>query len=425
MKLLKVTFLLFLFFIFIYGQNVQSQISYEQYIKQNIAKKVEIDVFLSNKGTWAQFSPELGYILGNSLSRDAHDKSFTVSTTQANGARTQVNYKNKTCRINVYGDSFAQCHQVSDGETWEEVLAARFGEPIRNFGMGGYGTYQSYRRMLKEEATKSNAKNIIFYIWGDDHQRSLLQCRYMAIKAWNDKMEPGLSFHGNFWPYMDFDLKTGKFTEHDNKLNTPRLLYKMTDKEWMFENLKDNLALQALLYIQGYTSDFDAIKMKQLAKWMKMDLDLNDKVNLTKNIEVLLDKYGYAANIYILEKLKKYAEIKGKNLMVVIFDPYKVTGALMQNQPRVDQDMVNYLSNEKINYFDMNVVHAEDYMKSKLTINEYYAKYFNGHYDPAGNLFFAFSIKDKLVNWLQPKPITYQNSDKQFIDFKGYLQGLR
>lgn len=417
--------MLFFSYASIFAQSKTQKMTYEQYIKQNVAKKSEIDIFLSNKGTWAQFSPELGYILGNSMPHDGRDKSFTISTVQKNGARTQVNYKDNTCRINVYGDSFAQCHQVSDGETWEEVLAANFGEPIRNFGMGGYGTYQSYRRMLKEESTNYKTKNIIFYIWGDDHQRNLLQCRYMAIKPWNDQMDPGFSFHGNFWPYMDFDLKTGKFTEHDNKLNTPKLLYKMTDAEWMYTNLKDNLALQALLFIQGYTTDFDAEKMSQLAKWLKVDFDANDKVNLVKNVENLLDKFGYAANIYILEKVKDYALKNNKNILIVIFDPYKVMSALMMNQPRIDQVMVDYLKKENFNYFDMNEVHANDFKNSNLSINDYYAKYFVGHYDPVGNMFFATAIKSKLVNWLNPKPITYQNSNKQYIDFKGYLQGVK
>ena len=407
------------------GQMNTEKTTYEQFIKANVANKVELEIFLSNKGTWAQFNPELGYILGNSMPHDGHNKNFTISTVQSNGARTQVNYKDKPCRINVYGNSFAQCHQVSDGETWEEVLAANFGEPIRNFGMGGYGTYQSYRRMLKEEATGNSAKNIIFYIWGDDHQRSLLQCRYMAIKAWNDKMDPGYSFHGNFWPYLDFDLATGKFTEHNNKLNTPQLLYRMTDKDWMYENLKDNLALQALLFIQGYTSDFDTSKMIQLAKWMNFELDVNDKEKLGTNLEILLNKFGYEANIFILRKIKEFASKYDKNVMIVIFDPYKVTSALMMDQVRPDQRLVDFLNSENFNYFDMNLIHADDFKKSNQSIGDYFKKYFVGHYDPAGNMFFASSIKNKLVEWLNPKPVTYQKSDKQYIDFKGYLQGVK
>jgi len=46
-----------------------------------------------------------------------------------------------------------------------------------------------------------------------------------------------------------------------------------------------------------------------------------------------------------------------------------------------------------------------------------------GHYSPQGNHFFAYSIKDKVVEWLDPKPIPYQQPDAQIINFKGYLQG--
>ena len=35
--------------------------------------------------------------------------------------------------------------------------------------MGGYGVYQGYRRMIREERTDHGAEYLIFYIWGDDH----------------------------------------------------------------------------------------------------------------------------------------------------------------------------------------------------------------------------------------------------------------
>lgn len=399
--------------------------SYASYILSNCPTKTEIDIFLNKQNVWAQYDPQLGYILGNSMPHDGRDNNYTISTVQKNGARTQINYSAKPCRINVFGDSFAQCHQVSDGETWEELLAANFGEPIRNFGVGGYGTYQSYRRLIKEETGKNKAENILFYIWGDDHQRSLLQTRYMAIKAWNDKMDPGYTFHGNFWPYLDFDLTTGKFTEHDNKLNTKELLYKMTDTAWMYSNLKDNLALQMLLYIQDYTTDVDTVKLKQLAQWMEVDIDFKNTAELKNNIYKLLNTFGYKANLYILDKLQAFAKNNNKNLMVIIFDPYKVTYELMMSLPRTDQVMVDYLERQNINYFDMNIVHAEDFKKGNLNISDYYAKYLSGHYDVNGNRFFASAIKDKIVNWLDPKPITYQNAENKSINFKGYLQDLK
>ena len=222
--------------------------TYKEFIINNVTQRKEIDVFLNNAGVWGKFDSQLGYILGNSLPLEGIDTSLTISTTQANGARTMLMYKDKPCRINTYGDSFTQCQQVSDGESWQEYLAAHLGEPIRNFGVGGYGVYQAYLRLLREEKTENAAKYMVFYIWGDDHIRSLLRCRYMAIKDWNDKNELGMKFHGNFWPNLEIDLNTGKFVEKKNPLNTPQLLYKMTDKKWMYENLKDDIALQLLLF---------------------------------------------------------------------------------------------------------------------------------------------------------------------------------
>ena len=49
-------------------------------------------------------------------------------------------------------------------------------------------------------------------------------------------------------------------------------------------------------------------------------------------------------------------------------------------------------------------------------------QYFIGHYNPRGNHFFAYAIKDVVIEWLDPKPVTYQNVDPQTIDFKGYLK---
>ena len=70
----------------------------------------------------------------------------------------------------------------------------------------------------------------------------------------------------------------------------------------------------------------------------------------------------------------------------------------------------------------MNLVHVEDYKSFNLSISEYYKRYFIGHYNPGGNHFFAYSLKNILVDWLDPKPFTYQTRDRESIDFKGYLE---
>jgi hypothetical protein len=70
-----------------------------------------------------------GVPLGRYLPKDGIDGSWTISTAQDNGQRTSWMYNDRPSRINTYGNSFTQCHQVSDGETWQEYLAAHLGEP--------------------------------------------------------------------------------------------------------------------------------------------------------------------------------------------------------------------------------------------------------------------------------------------------------
>jgi len=67
-------------------------------------------------------------------------------------------------------------------------------------------------------------------------------------------------------------------------------------------------------------------------------------------------------------------------------------------------------------------VHAEDFKSFNLSLDDYFKRYFIGHYKPTGNHFFAYSIKDKIVNWLDPKPISYQGEKQNMEDFNGYLE---
>ncbi len=404
-----------------WGQGAREPVSYAQYLRDSAVSKGVIDTFL-NENTWAQFDPELGYRLGHYMPRDGLDGSQTISTAQPAGWRTSFMYADRPCRINTYGNSFTQCHQVSDGETWQEYLAAHLGEPIRNFGMGGYGVYQSYRRMLREEATDHAAEYVVLYVWGDDHIRNLLRCRHASFyRHWNNF--GGKMFHNNFWAHVEMELDTGQWQEKENRLPTRESLYKMTDAEWMVENLKDDLALHMMVFAAGHVRDIDMEMVGTLAK--RLDISAVDAPARAANprgyVRGVLDKYGLAATRHILTQAAEFARRQEKKLLVVLFDPGRVMPQLVGGQARYDQEIVDFLRENDFNYFDMNVVHAEDFKSFRLSFNEYRRRYFIGHYNPAGNHFFAFAIKDTIVNWLDPKPITYRKTEDSLIDFKDYL----
>ncbi len=393
--------------------------TFVEYLRAAAVPRATIDGFLRGP-SWARFDPELGYVLGNYLPTDGIDHSATISTAGPDGARTSFMYAGKKCRINTYGDSFTQCHQVSDGETWQEYLAAHLGEPVRNFGMGGYGVYQAYRRMIREERTDHGAEYVVLYLWGDDHIRSLLRCRHAIIyPTWDDRGGP--MFHNNFWPNIEMDLATGRLVEKENLLPTTELLYRMADPEWMVEQLGDDLALELYAFKLGYIRDLDRGRIDRLAARLEMPIDWSGAATLPAQAGALLDRYSLRATRLILEKSVDFARRGGKKLLVVLFDPYRALGQMRRGEPRYDQEIVDYLRRENVPYFDMNEVHLRDFRESGLPYEAYEKRYFIGHYNPRGNHFFAYAIKDKVVGWLDPKPITYRAPDPRSVDFRGYL----
>ena len=395
--------------------------SFEQYLKQSAVSREVVDAFLRGP-SWARFDPEVGYVLANYLPSDGIDGSATISTVQASGARSSFMYSGRKCRLNTYGDSFTQCHQVSDGETWQEYLAAHLGEPVGNFGMGGFGVYQAYRRMLREEQSGHGTEYLILYIWGDDHIRSLLRCRRaITYKVWDE--QGGSMFHGNFWANLEMDLETGHWVEKPNLLSTPSALYRMTDPQFMVEHLKDDLALRLYAFKLGYIRDLDREQVDKLGMRLNYSVDWRRESALDQQAGELLDRYSLRATQFILTKVRQFALENRKKLLVVLFDPYRAMLEMRQGGARYEQEIVDYLAKERFDYFDMNEVHLRDYKQYSIPFEDYMKLYLIGHYNPPGNHFFAYSIKDTVVKWLEPKPITYRKPSAQSTDFKGYIVG--
>jgi len=392
------------------------------FLAESAVPRRELDVFLDAKQpSWAQFDPELGYILGSDTPRDGLDGCLTISTTLPNGARRSIIYADRPCRINTYGNSFTQCHQVSDHETWQEYLAAHLGEPLRNFGVGGYGVYQAYRRMLREEASDHGAEYLILYIWGDDHQRSLLRCRHALTHRWWDG-KGGRLFHGNFWAHLEIDLEDGSFREVENPLSTPEQLYRMSDPAFMVEALRDDLALHLIAYSHGLVEDAPVTGMNRLAELLDCPaVDWGDPDRARAQAGVLRDRLGFRASQWIIRRTVTFASDNQKKVLLILFDP-AAARQLITTGTRYDQEMVDFLEEQQLRYFDMNRVHHEDYQNFAIPVEAYFKRYLIGHYSPAGNHFFAFALKDTLVDWLDPKPPTYRADDRQnLIDFCGYL----
>ncbi len=412
------------------------EVSWEEYLRKAAVPREVIDGYLRGP-SWAQFDSETGYILRNSLMPWGIDHSSTIETTLPNGARTTMLYAGRKVRINSYGDSFTECAQVSDGETWQEYLAGHIGEPIRNFGVGGYGVYQAYRRMLREEKTDHGAEYVIFTICCDDPTRSLVRSRYTTIYPWWNN-EAGVWFHANFWANLEMDLKTGRLVEKEQLLPSKESLYSMNDPQWMADHLRDDLALQLSAYSSGFIRELDREKVTRLASLLNFRFDWSlSEANapgiqpgdhhptpMQTQVYALFNRYGQRATLFILDKARDFARQNNKKLLVILSN----TTAFDERVVRDDQEILDYLAKERFDYVDINQSFRDEFRNSKttMTFSEFMAQYLvngRGHLNPKGNHFVAFALKDKVVSMLDPKPVPYQQPDAMQISFKGYLHG--
>lgn len=421
---------------YVFAQAPQAKVTFEEYISKAAVPREVIAGFLRGPA-WVQFDPEIGYTLRNSLVPWGMNRSVTIETTQPNGARTTPVYANRKARINTYGDSFTECAQVSDGETWQEYLAGHLGEPIRNFGVGGYGVYQAYRRMLREERTDHRAQYLILTICCDDPTRSLLRDRVLFLPWWDS--QGGRMFHSVPWSNLEIDLKSGRFVEREQLLATPESLYQLTDSRWIASHFRDDLALQLSAYADGSVSDIDLKEVIQLARLLDFRFDRSLSVTemsgkekddrqpmtpMQRQVGALLNRYGQRATIYILDKARDFADQNHAHLLVVL----NFTTDFEKKVVRDDQEILDYLVKKKFDYVDINQAFRDEFQKAKTTMSfaDYMKQYMvdgEGHLNPWGNHFVAYTLKDKVVSMLDPKPTPYQPQNAKTVNWDAYLRG--
>lgn len=376
------------------------------YLKDIIYTHQEIDDWLAGKAfKFAYYDSEFGWFLNNAQFKDGLDNSISTYTyADDKGERLLTNYKEKPCRINTYGDSYTQCHQVSDHETWQEVLAAHLQEPIRNFGIGAWSVYQAYLRMRKEEE-RTPAEYIIFNIYVDDHHRNLDSWRNIRVRKHPAFIEPTL-------PYLKVDLNKKQVVECKNLCPTTESLYALCDPDKTYDLFKDDFVLKIMLaHANSKTKNpyKDYSNIMALTKTHGIETRIEDNATLAQAAEDIHNKASLFATEWVVEQIEKYAASNNKKVLFILSYPAASIAEYIEEGKRWDQPFVDYLKNKKLPYVDLAEEHKQDFEKYKIGIKEYLSQYFVGHYNPRGNFFCAFAIKDAVVNMLDPKPLPYES----------------
>jgi hypothetical protein len=289
----------------------------------------------------------------------------------------------EACRINTYGDSFTSCEQVSDGETWQEVLASHLGEGVRNFGIGGYSVHQAYLRMVREEA-RSPAEYIVFNIFDDDHYRNLHGWQRLRFGVNRKSANPPV-------PFVRV-LADGRFEPRPNPCPAPNDLYRLCDFASAWELFRDDYLL-------------DRYARRQLARKRG---DANVPSSDFDDAE--LSAVALAATQFVVEQVEHFAaEHARKVLYVLSYNPSTLRRRI-ETGGRFDVGLIGFMNERGLAYVDLLEAHARDFEAGGASLDAYLAKHFIGHYTPLGNFFCAFAMKDALVELLDPPPPAYRHS---------------
>ena len=368
--------------------------------------------------SWVKFDSDLGYIPADMVMADGIDESFTQYTYESPGHRRLVNYRDNPCRINTYGNSYTQCQQVSDGETWQEYLAAHLREPIRNFGSGGYGLSQAVRRAFRIEETESGSDFVILNIFDDDHIRSLDAVRWIRT-AWRIRHAPPEKrdqFHGLPWTHVRYDLQRKEFIEVPGHCKTPDDLRELCNPDRFYNTFKDDQIVRLFALQMGASAEVG--DLEDLAQIFGIQVNLRNSSTIAMDARKLHLTYGYKASEYVLNRFRDYLSQKGKRLLILMsYGENRLTDFLERGE-RIDQPFIDHLQATNQAFIDGLEKHRLDFNSLGISCSRYLSRYFIQpagaavfeHYSPAGNHFFAFAIKNGVVDLLDPKPKPYRNS---------------
>ena len=399
-----------------YIQDKYGSITTREFLRDAVLTREIVDRFLDPDAlNFTAFDTELGYGPRDYVMHDGVDGSYTINRFLPSGERMPLNFVGLPCRINTYGNSFTQCNQASDGESWQEYLAAHFGEPVRNFGVGGYGVYQAYRRMLRTEKTESAAEYVILNIWSDDHFRSIFKWRWLpkfeyefvrVLHGSVSSINKTWDLFGTPWAHIHLSPESGEFVEVENPYPTPESLYLLCDPDHVYEAFKDDFGLQVYLAKQ-HATDVNTTVLQEMANAMEMSADFSSPEATSGTALALLKACGLRASMNIVDKARDFAQSEGKKLMTFLSFMAEDVVDACKGLPRFDQPFVDHLNENDYLYVDSLEKHVEEFKTFRLSPAEYVSRYYIEHYNPRGNHFFAFAVKDAIVDWLEPKPPTY------------------
>ena len=322
---------------------------------------------------------------------------------EEDGARKLINCRDRPCRIHTYGDSFTHCDQVNDGETWQEYLAAHLREPIRNYGVGGYSVYQAYRRMRKARDAGERSEYIILNIFDDDHYRNLV--------SWLRPPRAGREGPNMMTrPHLRVDIGSKTCVERDNPIATADDLGKLRDLDFMFAEFGED----PLVYL-GLATEIEGERsldyLEKACERFGLTVPAGAADDIGAAVETGFTEVALFSTEYVVGLVERFCADNGIELLFVLSYHQSSIRSFLGGGERFDQVFVDWLKSRPHTVVDMGESFRAEFEHSTFDLDTFVKRYYvdGGHHTPTGNAFTAWAMMDDVVNWLDPKPLTYQS----------------
>ncbi len=344
----------------------------ENEIETFLAQQPDPDTgFHPNQGF--RFDGALGWLRCPTFRRDAMDGSLSFYSYDPDGARHCINSADQPCRIHTYGDSFTHCDQVSDGETWQEYLAAHLREPVRNYGIGGYSVYQAYRRMLVVEK-EHPAEHIMLNIYDDDHYRNLDSWR--AIR-FGHRGPCGFPL-----PHVRVNPAADTFAERDNVIQSANDIRKLMDLDFVAEQFQDCPVLNAIIASKNELIENNLPEPVSVTFGIPLGQVSDTELGLK-----LRKEHGEAA-LYASKRIvmmfEEHCKQHGKKFMLALSFGRANMRKALAGEPRFDQKFLDWANTRNFPVVDMLEAFKTDFARSNDSAEDYIKQYYIGHHNPAG-----------------------------------------
>eukprot|EP01044_Picomonas_judraskeda_P018283 COSAG03_NODE_3596_length_1929_cov_15.327869_3_plen_220_part_00 len=202
--------------------------------------------------------------------------------------------------------------------------------------------------------------------------------------------------------------------QRQNICATPESVAQLSDHAWVCETFADDPVLAAVANdtdVRAYPRPGAAersVAGQRDSQKVQTSVGIPPVVGARADRQAQLTSAALRSTIWVLQQAEEYCAAQGKELLVVLSHSGAGIAAALEGKPKWDQELADFVSSRPYRSIDLRDAHVADYaLFPSLTVSEYLKRYYIGHYNPAGNFFFADAVRRLLVDWLEPKPLPY------------------